>query len=114
MELCNRLRGLREDADMTQSALANKLNLKPSAVSKYEMGLTQPSLATLIQLAGIFNVSVDYLLGLSNVKNYPNAKEAFTPKEAEIVVRYRKLNKENQIRLDERISAMLDGQRKNA
>ena len=110
MKFANRLSELREDNDVKQSDLAKMLSLKPSAISKYETGLTQPNLSTIIKIAEIFNVSVDYLLGVSSVKN-PYTKENFTPMECEIITRYRKLNKENKIRVDERISAMLDGQR---
>jgi len=109
MDFKARLYALREETNMKQKDLAALLNIKPSAISKYEKGIAQPSIATLIRIAGIFHVSVDYLLGLSSVKN-PYSADRFTPKEAEIVVRYRKLTKENQIRIDERMSAMLDGQ----
>lgn len=110
MEFKTRIYDLREDADMSQKELAEALSLKSSAISKYEKGLTQPTLATLIKIAEVFRVSVDYLLGLSSVKN-PYSPEQFTPKEAEIILKYRKLTKENQIRVDERIGAMIDGQR---
>jgi transcriptional regulator with XRE-family HTH domain len=111
MDFSTRLYELREATDMKQSELAEKLNLKPSAISKYEKNLTQPSLSTVIKIADIFKVSVDYLLGISSVKN-PYTQEKFTPKEAEIITRYRKLTAENKIRMDERMSAMLDSQRK--
>ena len=101
---------MREDADMSQKELAAMLGLQSGAISKYEKGLTQPNLSTLIKIADIFNVSVDFLLGLSSVKN-PYSPDKFTPHEAEIITKYRKLTKENQIRIDERIGAMIDGQR---
>ncbi|MDR0937435.1 MAG: helix-turn-helix transcriptional regulator [Oscillospiraceae bacterium] len=110
MEFTSRLRGLREDSDMLQNELAAMLNLKPSAISKYEKGLTQPGLPTLIRIADIFKVSVDYLLGVSGVKN-PYTQERLSPREAEIISRYRKLSRENQIRIDERLNAMLDFER---
>jgi transcriptional regulator with XRE-family HTH domain len=95
---------------MKQIDLAEKLNIKPSAISKYENNHTQPNYLTIIRIADIFNVSVDYLLGISSVKN-PYTTEKFTPKEAEIITKYRKLNAENKIRIDERINAMIDTQR---
>lgn len=109
MEIKMRLYDLREAADMSQKKLAEMLNLKSSAISKYEKGHTQPGIPTLIKLAEIFNVSVDYLLGISSIKN-PYSADKFTPKEAEIITKYRKLSKENQIRIDERISTMVDAQ----
>jgi len=110
MDFKSRLYSLREDADLSQKELAERLNLKSSAISKYEKGLSQPSIPTLIKIAEIFNVSVDYLLGLSSLKN-PYSTDVFTPKEAEIITKYRKLSKENQIRIDERMGTMIDGQK---
>ena len=111
MDFMSRLFELREKADMKQNELAEMLNLKSSAISKYEKGLTQPSLSSVSKMTEIFKVSSDYLLGLSSIKN-PYSKETFTPKESELIARYRSLTAENKIRIDERISAMLDGQRK--
>ena len=110
MDFQMRLSNLREEKNMKQNELAEMLNLKASAISKYEKGLTQPSIPTLIKMAEIFACSIDYLLGLSSVKN-PYSSDNFTPREAEIIARFRKLTKENQIRIDERIGAMVDGQK---
>ena len=110
MEFKTMIYNLRVDSDMSQKDLADMLNLKSSAISKYEKGIAQPSMTTLIKLADIFHVSVDYLLGLSSIKN-PYTTENFTPKEAEIIFKYRKLTRENQIRIDERIGTMIDNQK---
>ena len=110
MDFMTRLYDLREERNMKQKELADMLNIKPSAISKYEKGVSQPGIPTIIKIADIFHVSVDYLLGLSSVKN-PYSSDKFTPKEAEIITKYRKLTKENQIRIDERIGAMVDGQK---
>ncbi len=112
MDFMTRLYGLREETNMKQKDLAALLNIKPSAISKYEKGNAQPAISTLIKIAEIFHVSMDYLLGLSSIKN-PYSADKFTPKEAEIITKYRKLTKENQIRIDERIGAMIDWQKNN-
>jgi transcriptional regulator with XRE-family HTH domain len=58
--------------DMTQQALAAKLNIRQSTLSQYENGQRQIPLNTLIQLALLFDTSTDYLLGLTNERNpYP-------------------------------------------
>jgi len=92
---------------MTQGQLAALLNLKPSAISKYEKGHTQPSLQTLVRMADIFSCSVDYLLGLTDLRN-PYGPAPFTPTEAELITRYRRLSREDQIRIRERISTLLE------
>lgn len=105
-----RLIDLREEKNMTQADLALLLKLGQGAVSKYENGKSEPPFDTLIEIATHFEVSVDYLLGLSSIKN-PYSPDTFTPKEAEIITKYRTLMLENKIRIDERINAMIDGQR---
>ena len=107
MDFCKRLINLRESKDMTQKELAEIIGFQSGAISKYEKGTSQPSIRTLIKIAEIFKCSVDYLLGVSSIRN-PYTPDNFTPKEAGIIARYRKLTKENQIRIDERIRAMID------
>ena len=110
MDFAKRLYELRETANLKQTELAEKVALRSSAISKYEKGLTQPSMDTLIKFAELFHVSTDYLLGISSIPN-PYTTENFTPKEADIILRFRRLSKENQIRIDERINTRLDNQK---
>ena len=62
----NRIRALREEADMSQRELASRLGVKPAVISKYENEKSGLSEGTLRMLALIFDVSVDYILGLSD------------------------------------------------
>ena len=57
------LKSLRENANMTQDDLAKALNISLSTVSSYEREVRDPPSETLIIIADIFHVSVDYLLG---------------------------------------------------
>ena len=61
-----RIRDLREDNDLTQKEMANKLNCSQQVYSNYELGQRDIPTDILIKLSGIFNVSVDYILGISN------------------------------------------------
>ena len=67
-----RLRDMREDADKTQAELAAVLNVGQTTYSRYENGVLDiPSIA-LIALARYYQVSTDYLLGLTDErKPYP-------------------------------------------
>ena len=58
-----RIRDLREDADLTQTQVANMLNVSQATYSRYENGSLDLPSATLIALADFYHVSVDYLLG---------------------------------------------------
>ncbi len=67
-----RIRNLREDLDLKQKDLAKYLNCSQVSYSYYEIGKRDIPTAILIQLANYYNCSVDYLLGLTNVKEpYP-------------------------------------------
>ncbi len=60
------LRKLREDSGLTQSELAQALNLTDATIGNYEQGSRRPRNDTLKAIAKHFNVSVDYLLGFEN------------------------------------------------
>ena len=60
--LAKQIKILRINAGMSQSQLAEKLNVSPSAVGMYEQGRRVPSVDLLILLARLFNVSLDYLI----------------------------------------------------
>lgn len=62
----NRLRKLRENRHLTQTQVAVRLNISKSAMSGYENNIKTPSVDILIQLAQVYNVTTDYLLGLDN------------------------------------------------
>ena len=59
-----RLRKLRKERDVTQTALAEVIGVVPSAIGKYErLPQSFPSVEALVKIADYFNVSIDYLLG---------------------------------------------------
>ncbi len=67
-----RLKDLREDSDITQRALADFLHIKQNTYSQYENGQRQVPLDVLISLSKYYNTSIDYIVGLTNVKTpYP-------------------------------------------
>ena len=67
-----RLRDIREDHDLTQTAVADFLHVRQSAYSQYETGQRQLPLSALMQLALLFQTSTDYILGLTDdPKPYP-------------------------------------------
>ena len=63
METKEILRRLREEHDLTQEAMAQRLHLSRQAVSRWETGETLPSVDTLQLISQVFSVSVDTLLG---------------------------------------------------
>lgn len=65
----NRIKFLREEFNMTQQELANKINGAKSTIAMYEKGDRKPSLEVLIKLSEIFNCSIDYILCKTNIRN---------------------------------------------
>ena len=63
-----RIRDLREDADLTQRQIADILHCDQSQYSKYERGERELPLAYAVRLAQFYKTSVDYLVGLSDVR----------------------------------------------
>lgn len=65
--LAKRLRGLREEKGLTQKDLAQTLGLNSkSTITNYEQNTRDPDYETLIKIAKFFEVSIDYLLGLTD------------------------------------------------
>lgn len=77
MNLAERLRLLRTRFGYSQAALAEKLSVSRMAYTQYESGHREPSVATLIILAKTYNISVDFLLGISDLSRLP----ALSPQE---------------------------------
>ena len=67
--MSNRLRDLREDADLNQTQVANLLGMSQTGYSKYETGENDIPTQVLIKLAQFYKTSVDYILGVSNQRN---------------------------------------------
>ncbi|GAA0387322.1 helix-turn-helix transcriptional regulator [Paenibacillus motobuensis] len=62
-----RIRDLREDKDLTQQQLADYLNISQATYSRYESGNLDVPSSVLIKLSEFYNVSIDYILGQTNI-----------------------------------------------
>ena len=68
MSYAERIRALREDCDKTQTEIAQLLNVGQRTYCDYELGKTRIPVDSLIVLAKLYNVSMDYICGLSEVR----------------------------------------------
>lgn len=70
----NRLKTLRQERGWGQIDVANALNLPCNTYRNYEVNDREPPLKLLVEIARLYNVSVDWLLGNSDVRNINNAE----------------------------------------
>lgn len=66
MKWCKRIKDLREDHDMTQDELAEEIGVSKRTLVRYESGSSEPTISVLIKIALLFDVSVDYIIGLKD------------------------------------------------
>ncbi len=64
MNLYQRLKDVREDADLTQKQVAEHLEMDQSNYAKYENGHNMMGIDKYIKLARLYNISLDYLAGI--------------------------------------------------
>jgi len=82
-------REAREAAGISQKFVAYSLGVKPPNVSRWESGVTFPTVENLIKLANLYGVSTDYLLGLEDGKTVRMSRD-----EKSLVTAYRKSTSE--------------------
>ena len=81
--LANRLRELRKANELSQGDMAEKLDMTTSAYGYYEQGKSKPSPETLSDIADIFGVTTDYLLGRSSNPKLSHKNEVDIQKDLE-------------------------------
>jgi len=90
-----KLKNLRENAYLTQRNLGNILNIHHDAYAQYEREYTIIPLKHLNTLCTYFNVSLDFIFGLTSKINYPNRKQEIS-KEL-YILRIKEFRKENKL-----------------
>jgi transcriptional regulator with XRE-family HTH domain len=70
-----RLGNLREEKRLSQTALGAELNIPRTTISSWEQGMRTPELKMILVLSNYFSVSIDYLIGKTDIKN-PEVTEA--------------------------------------
>ena len=78
-----RLKQLREKHNLSQSQVAKRLGITRAAISSYENNISHPSVNVLAELALLYRVSTDYLLGLDN--RTAIVLEDLTPRQSAVI-----------------------------
>lgn len=99
---CKRIRELREDNDLTQKQVADKLYMHLTQYRRYETGERELSLETAVAISKIYGVSIDYIAE----NDSDDARLALTAEEREIIRKYRRLSKINKARILERLDTL--------
>lgn len=91
----SKLREMREDANLRQKDIANIIGLNRSTYASYETGRDTIPIIRLNYLCNYFNVSMDYVFGLTKTKKYKNSKEDINRQKLQ--ERIRLVRKENKL-----------------
>lgn len=117
----DRLIKLRENKNLKQIEVARLLNIGTVTYNRYEKGEREPDHKMLIRLAFFFNVSIDYLLGATDipdtVDDYITKQKKigvqpidnnYNPDEQKIIEMYRQLSEKDKGKIEGRLEEMLD------
>lgn len=94
----DRIKALRESRGWTQADLARRMNMTRNGINSWEQGLSMPSPQSLVDLARLFSVSTDYLLGVEkhNTVNVTGLDEKDVALIAQLAERLRSAAKNNE------------------
>ena len=125
MQHYHRLRDLREDSDLTQQKLCEKLYINKTTYVNYEQGKRCIPFDLAVTLADFYQVSLDYLAGRTNIKEkFENDRtkkfisenkkpeESFNDEEVQIIRQYRLLTERSKGRVEQLIEMLLENQKK--
>ncbi len=108
-----RLKAARMEAGLSQKALAEKLFVSQQAVGKWEVDQGSPNPETIARMAEIFDISADYLLGLTSQKKKPPTGWDERLGDAEIIERLVSLTPEELGKVDAFVQGMLASRSKD-
>ena len=130
MQHYQRIRDLREDADLSQQKLSEKLKMHKTTYVNYESGKRNIPFELAVTLAEFYQVSLDYLAGRTNIKEKivsdrikkerlkenisqkeEFAKDLFTYDELQLIEHYRTLTERNKGRVEQLIDMLLENQK---
>lgn len=90
---------LRKKSKLSQEELAERIGVSQKSISKYEQQTVRPSWEALIAMADLFNVTVDYLLGRSDMPEHmsaePSPSASLDPDTQKILNTFSMLNEDN-------------------
>ena len=107
-----RLRDLKEDADLTQKEVAQLIGVSVNHYGKYERGETDIPFEKVVILARYYNVSLDYIAGFTN--NKQGGAKMLNEDEIRLIDCYTALNERNKGKLDLFSEQLLEKQNRHS
>ena len=104
------LKQIRKEKKMTQTEVANKLNIDYTTLGRYENGISEPNLTTLIKLANIYHTTIDNLLG--HKVPYLLDKSILSKEQNNLIEKIISLDKEQCMLVDAYIEGLKDGKKR--
>lgn len=109
IEFGRRLASIRQNSKLSQSQIAQKLNIAQSTYAGYEKGVRKIPLEVIVQLSQIFNISPTSLI----LGNESNIIEDYTKSEKELIKKYRQLTAEQQGAVENNIDYFIQVNKKD-
>lgn len=110
MQHYQRIRDLREDMDLTQGELCEKLQMHKTTYTNYEQGKHTVPLDFALTIADFYDVSIDYIAGRTQFK-HSMYREALSEDEQRLLEQYRKLSERNKGRVDQFVDQLYEKQK---
>ena len=103
----NNLKILRQERKLSQQTIAKAVGLTRQALCNYENGLREPDFATLQKLSEYFGVSIDYILGNTDVRTVLPSETPLTDGEKALLDLFKRVPQEQQALVLEMIKVAL-------
>ena len=94
-----RIKELRQEKGVTQEKLAEHLKLKQQTISAYENGTNEPDLKVLDKMARFFGVSIDYIVGRSDVRDPAEKIAKAVADEPDLMLFWEEMRKRRELKL---------------
>ena len=96
------LKLLRAEKNISQQQLADVVGVSQQSINKYENHSVEPDIDTLIRISDFFSVSVDFLIGRTDVRIIPSnmTEYSLTNKEKDVIDGYRNANQKDREIID--------------
>ena len=110
--MSNRIKELRNEKRITQLQLSIELDVTQETISAYEHDRHLPSLSALMKMSEIFDASMDYIMGISPIRQIQNTDFFIADEQRDILLNcYQRLGSKNKARLVAYAQGLLDSQK---